>query len=75
MVDGANKAFDARGLLYQRLRVSSFPKTKIQNAHIYIAGDKAWFFYVKNGMANVIEDDAAMFPSDNFIAQVRLLLE
>jgi hypothetical protein len=62
-------------LLLDRLRVQGLPHSKIANAHIYANADKTFFFYVKDGTANTIEDDTAVFPSDNFIAQVRLLLE
>jgi len=41
---------------------------------IYAAADKVVVMYYKDGTANLLEEDASIFPSDNLVAQFRLIM-
>jgi hypothetical protein len=67
-------SLDPLDLLKGRLRITGGPFKGIEHVHIYAARDKVFVFYLKDGVPNVLEDEAAMFPSDTLIGQFRLIM-
>lgn len=67
---------DPLQLLTDRLRIPRNKRTfkGIDHVHIYAAADKVVVMYYKAGAANIIEEDASMFPSDSLVAQFHLLM-
>lgn len=66
-------------LLADRLRI---PRSRGQNItfmgiehiHVYAAADKVVVLYYKDGVANLLEEDASIFPSDSLVAQFHLIM-
>lgn len=83
---GANPFFAANNinpmnLLAARLRVpmkqgveGAYWFEPLDYVHIVFDDEKAYVMYVAHGKASVIEDDAKNFPTDELVAQFRLLL-
>lgn len=69
-------SIDPLSLLGDRLRIprGDFTFKGIDHIHIYAAADKVVVLYYKNGAGNVLEEDAAVFPSDTFVAQFQLIM-
>lgn len=61
-------------MLAMRMRWSPMERYPLDHISMYIAKDKAFIFVVKDGSHVTIEDDAALFPSDALITQLRLLV-
>ncbi len=66
-------------LLADRLRI---PRSRgqgitfkgIEHLHVYAAADKVVVLYYKDGVANLLEEDASIFPSDSLVAQFHLIM-
>lgn len=69
-------SIDPLALLGDRLRIprGDFTFKGIDHIHIYAAADKVIVLYYKDGAGNILEEDAAVFPSDTFVAQFQLLM-
>lgn len=67
---------DPLRLLSDRLRLPSGKLTfkGIDCVHIYAAADKVVVMYYKDGAANILEEEASLFPSDSLVAQFHLLM-
>ena len=61
-------------MLSMRLRLSEGQALPFQHISTGLGGDHVFVFLVHNGEPVTLRDDAAMFPSDTLITQLRLLL-
>lgn len=60
-------------LVMMRLRRREGETHPYQHFSTALAGDKVFIFVVQDNQAVVLDDNAAMFPSDTLITQLRLL--
>lgn len=60
-------------MIAMRLRVPEGNTMPYQDLFTSLAGDKVFVFVVQDNQAVTLEDDAALFPSDTLITQLRLL--
>jgi hypothetical protein len=66
--------FDPRHAMAMRLRLNQGEKLPFDMHIHWVHGEElAFVFMVKDGKAVVIEDSAAMFPSDTLITKINLL--
>lgn len=69
---------NALSLLFSRLRIDPTHGVylkDITHLHVYAGRDIVRVFYVKDGTHNTLEERADIFPSDEMLAQFRLLME
>lgn len=69
---------NALSLLFSRLRIDPTHGVYLKNIthlHVYAGRDIVHVFYVKDGTHNTLEERADIFPSDEMLAQFRLLME
>lgn len=67
-----NENYRAR-LVQMRLRLREGETMPYQYFATALAGDKVFVFIVQDNQAVTLQDEAAMFPSDVLITQLRLL--
>ena len=60
-------------MIAMRMRVPEGNTMPYQDLFTSLAGDKVFVFVVQDNQAVTLEDDAALFPSDTLITQLRLL--
>lgn len=60
-------------MIAMRLRLHEGQKIPYHDLFTSLAGDKVFVFVVQDNQAVTLEDDAALFPSDTLITQLRLL--
>lgn len=60
-------------MLNMRMRVPEGSMLPFDHITVAKADDKVFIFLVKNGKPALLEDDEALFPSDQLITQLRLL--
>ena len=75
-----NQVFNLRSdlqrmrMLNMRLRINEGYLLPFDHISTGLGGDHVFVFVVKDGKPVTLTDDAAMFPSDALITQLRLLL-
>jgi hypothetical protein len=67
---------EAQSLLMLRLQwgQKNFKLTPESTLKAHVTQDKVFVFWVVGGAAGHFEDEIALFPSDQLVAQIRLLL-
>lgn len=65
---------NAEKLLLQRLRRKFIPDSMFQHMHIAVLPEKTFVTLYKGNEMTTLEDNTAMFPSDNLVNAMRLLL-
>lgn len=61
-------------MLMMRLRINESYSLPLDHISTGLGGDHVFVFVVKDGKPVTLTDDAAMFPSDALVTQLRLLL-
>lgn len=61
-------------MLHDRLRVPEGAKLPFDFCEVHEGKEKMFVFIVHKDKATVLEDDVNMYPSDSFIASLRLLI-
>lgn len=61
-------------LLAMRMRVPEGSKLPFEHLSMHVTDTAAFVFLVTKGKPVTIEDDASLFPSDQLITQLRLLI-
>lgn len=61
-------------LLMMRLRRDDIPESKFQYLNVAVCPNKTFVSFYKGDEMTTLEDDTAMFPSDNLVAAIQLLL-
>ena len=65
---------DDLAMLAKRLRLHAGSQMPFDFVNVHVGKDKAYVFVVKDGVAVTLEDDHNMYPSDNLITQLRLMI-
>lgn len=71
---GERLRLDCRRHVPGELPPMIFPAKAFAHIHAFSDAEKVRVFYVKDGVSNVIEEEANIFPSDGLVAQFKLLL-
>lgn len=61
-------------LMAMRLRVPEGNRFPADHLSLHVTDKKAFVFLVNKGQATTLEDDPDLFPSDQLITQIRLLI-
>lgn len=71
----ANTVSDPLHLLMMRLRKDNIPASAFEHIHIAVMPEKTFVTLYKDNAMTTLEDSTAMFPSDNLVSSLRLVLE
>jgi hypothetical protein len=60
-------------MISMRLRCPEGTLSRFEHLHPVKSGDKVYTLVIQDGVAQIIEDEWGLFPSDGFITKLRLL--